>query len=95
MQLLNCQVEVACDGKEALSMMCCEYDLIFLDIGLPDMKGTAVCRQIRSKKGQHLPIIALTACDVFKEECYEAGCNEFVLKPIALPAFRRLLDKWL
>ena len=61
----SCQVDVASNGQEALNLWKQnEYDLIFMDIGLPDMDGYQVTHHIRVQevtKNRHIPIIALTA----------------------------------
>src|SRR5688572_5535555 len=62
---LHCQVDIAMDGKTALELIKHQpYDLVLMDIGLPDMSGDEIARRIRAyelSKGLHLPIIALTA----------------------------------
>src|SRR5205085_167653 len=62
------------------------YDVIFMDVRMPEMDGLAATAMIR-KRGGHLariPIIALTA-NAFAEDvkaCFEAGMNQFVPKPV-------------
>ena len=69
-------------------------DLILMDIKMPRMNGLEATHIIRtySKK---IPIIALTAYafETDKELALEAGCNDFVTKPISEKALRRALDK--
>lgn len=85
---MECQVDVAADGEQALA--CCktnDYDLILMDIGLGDgMDGYDVTRHIRSQHDhmQHTPIIALTAHggDENKQRCIEAGMNAVLTKPL-------------
>jgi signal transduction histidine kinase len=69
------------------------FDLVFLDLQLPDMSGYEVVSKIReneSKKcteeGQHLPIIALTgfASDLERQKCLNAGMDDFIAKPFNL-----------
>ena len=88
MSSLNCHVETASNGEEALA--CCQknsYDLILMDIGLgDDMDGYDVTRHIRNQHDnmQHTPIIALTAHggDENKQRCIEAGMNAVLTKPL-------------
>src|SRR5690349_4544203 len=60
-------LEFASNGAEALeAIKARSYDLVFLDLILPDMNGRDVCRQVRAwEDGKaHLPIVALTAYDL-------------------------------
>jgi two-component system response regulator RegX3 len=75
-------IETARDGKEALEKFAkTTPDLILLDLMLPNVSGTEVCRQIRSKS--QVPIIMLTAKDteVDKVVGLELGADDYVVKP--------------
>ncbi|MCW8399870.1 PAS domain-containing protein [Legionella sp. PATHC038] len=84
----HCQVDVAVDGQSALELWKKNrYDLIFMDIGLPDMDGYQVTHYIRVQevsKKYHTPIIALTAHvgEENKERCIESGINAVISKPL-------------
>lgn len=88
-------VDIATTGKEALHYYENDYDLILLDIGLPDISGIEVCRTIRqNEQTQHIPIIALTAYgDFIKEECVNAGVDDFAVKPLLFDELHRLISK--
>ena len=94
---LNCFVEIAATGTQGLEMAAArQYDLIFMDIGLPDHDGLWVSRQIRQlpyPQGQ-TPIIALTAhIDLkYEEVCTEAGMDKIIVKPLSLEEAQRCLD---
>jgi DNA-binding response OmpR family regulator len=62
------------------------YDLIILDVGLPDTDGRELCRLIR-KQGVKCPIIMLTAQDSDADTIYglDAGANDYVSKPFKFP----------
>ncbi len=79
-------LDVAADGKEALEKWASrEYDIILMDIELPEMNGQEVARAIRrsGRMGNGVPIIAMTASALQKEmeACFNAGMNDFVSKP--------------
>ena len=77
---LNCtNVDTARTGRQALSLYeKHKYALILLDIGLPDINGIEVCKKIR-KQEDHTPVVAITAYDTARQECRQAGFNDFAL----------------
>lgn len=86
--LPNIEIEEAKTGKEAYEMaMKNRYDMIFMDVQMPEMDGndaTRLIREFEKTLNIHTPIIALTA-GALKEEkqkCLDAGMDEFLTKPI-------------
>ena len=76
------EVTVAADGNEALSVFERDSaDLILLDLMLPGMSGTEVCRQVRQRS--NVPVIMLTAKDseIDKVVGLELGADDYVTKP--------------
>lgn len=74
------------DGKQALTALNTDvFDLILLDILMPDMTGIEVLKKIRSS-GQHknTPVIMVTAIDNMEtvNECMEYGADDYILKPL-------------
>jgi len=87
---LQCEVECAVNGKEAVEMFSAQsgkYDLIFMDVQMPEMDGYEATRLIRTldlPNAGKVPIIAMTA-NVFREDiekCLETGMNDHVGKPL-------------
>jgi len=78
------EVDLAANGREAVEKaLAGEYDLILMDIHMPEMNGYEATRQLR-QKGLRLPILALTA-SVMEEDirqCTEAGCDGHLAKSI-------------
>ena len=75
---------ISASGKEAINaFLSYDFDLILLDIKLPDMSGIEVNNIIRScKLGKNIPIIAFTALgNEIQKDCLESGINHVVLKP--------------
>ncbi|MBF0101725.1 MAG: response regulator [Desulfobacterales bacterium] len=103
MKLIGLSVNVAQNGKEALSILNlsdsnCAFDAVLMDIQMPDMDGYEVTRKIRQNPNfKELPIIALTAHAMTgeKEKCIEAGMNDYVSKPIDTNELYRTLIKWI
>ena len=71
-----------------------QFDLIFLDIHMPDLNGIEALKQIRATHSpSQLPVIMITAKDEEEDvvHCFEAGANDFVAKPVNFPIlFARL-----
>lgn len=85
LQSAGYQVDLAVDGKEALSMaQKGEYDLLLLDVRMPEMSGLQVAKALRKdKRTSLLPIIGLTANSVGrdKDDCLESGMDRYLAKP--------------
>jgi DNA-binding response OmpR family regulator len=77
----------ASDGESGLAMADEEaYDAIVLDLMLPGIDGIAVCRELRARSGERVPILMLTAKDLIadKVEGFEAGADDYLVKPFSL-----------
>ncbi len=89
-------VDLATTGREALTKFSQnEYDLLLIDIGLPDIDGTVVTQQIREQEimtsKPHTPMVALTAHQT--DSGYDLKVFDRVLnKPISLSGFNQLAD---
>ena len=78
-------VDVAGDGASALEMVhATEYDLIILDLGLPDMDGMAVLKKLRTRKTSP-PVLILSARDAVDDRVkgLETGADDYLVKPFA------------
>jgi len=98
LEKLGNSVEVAMTGQAALDMFDPdEFDLVLLDIQLPDMTGLDVARAIHQRfSGQTLPpLVALTA-NVLKDkkEYLDAGMDDVLSKPLAVPALTAMIKKF-
>lgn len=98
LEKLGCSVEVAMTGTDALAMFDPrEFDLVLLDIQLPDMTGMDVSRAIHQQhQGETLPpLVALTANVLRdKKEYLEAGMDDVLSKPLAVPALTAMIKKY-
>ena len=98
LEKLDCTVDVANDGLEALEKYNAnQYDLILMDCEMPVMNGYEATRLIREKEqfsGQHTPIIALTASamESDRRRCLDAGMDAHEVKPVSRKALQGLLS---
>ncbi len=91
LQMYGIKSQRAENGKVAVDMLKsiqpADYDVVFMDIQMPVMNGLEATREIRKLENPYaagIPIIAMTA-DAFSEnvaECFEAGMNGHIAKPI-------------
>ena len=87
----------AWNGKEAVEIYEQSHpDLILMDIKMPEMDGLEATRIIR-KVSQEIPIIALTAFafDDDRVKALEAGCNDYLTKPLSAPLLKETIAKYL
>ena len=83
------RVVEAADGREAVEVALSECpDLVVMDLNMPVMDGLAATERIRElrEKCGNMPIVAVTAFDTYgiREAALEAGCDAYLLKPLAL-----------
>ena len=87
------------DGKNALQELSLnQYDLVFMDINMPEINGidtTKIWRE-REEKDQHIPIIALTAHATTedREVCLQSGMDDFISKPISPEQLFHIIKKF-
>jgi len=78
-------VDVASEGQNAIELAdTYDYDLVILDLMLPNIDGTAVLRHIR-RRNSGVPILILTAIDTVSDKVrnFEAGADDYLTKPFA------------
>ena len=84
------------DGNEAIELFNAQTpDLVLMDMKMPGMTGIEATTILR-KANTEVPIVALTAFayDNDKKLALNAGCNDFLTKPISPPKLRRVVSKW-
>jgi PAS domain S-box-containing protein len=88
----------AVDGRQAveLCMKNKKIDLVLMDIQMPEMNGLEATEEIK-KYNKHIPIIAQTANAITEErqKCLNAGCDDFVTKPVNINELYSKIDRWL
>jgi two-component system, sensor histidine kinase and response regulator len=95
------RVTVTANGREAVEALANQsFDLVLMDIQMPEMDGfeaTAVIRERESQDGTHIPIIALTANAMKgdRERCLAVGMDGYLSKPIVSQELDELLETYL
>lgn len=80
-------MDFASDGKQGLAQaLANHYDVVILDLMLPQMDGLQVCEQIREQALQHVPVLMLTARDTLDDKIvgFSHGADDYLTKPFAL-----------
>lgn len=98
LEKMGYQADVALNGREAVQACLQQtYDIILMDVQMPEMDGLEATRQLRKRLGSRQPvIIAMTANAMFEnqEECWQAGMDDYLSKPIRIELIEQMLWKW-
>jgi CheY-like chemotaxis protein len=92
-------LDLAMNGKEAVDAANhVQYDLILMDVQMPDMDGYTATRIIRNSKLKRQPIIIATTAFALKgdrDKCLDAGMDDYISKPIDVETFYEMLERYL
>jgi CheY-like chemotaxis protein len=92
------ECHAACNGQQAIEMALRGYDLILMDLSMPEMNGMEATSHIRERElregKSRTPIIGLTAFSE-REKCIAAGMDAFIQKPLLLDQLRDLVKRYL
>ncbi|GAB3783908.1 ATP-binding protein [Spirosoma horti] len=89
--------QIAENGQQALDyLQTGTYDVVLMDIQMPVMDGYTATRQIRTTLQSNVPIIAMTAHALAseREQCLQAGMNDFIPKPFQIEELQRVMRKY-
>jgi CheY-like chemotaxis protein len=99
LQRWNCRARLVENGRQTLNALQEDrFDVILMDIQMPEINGLEVARRIREREkqsGGHIPIIAMTAHAVKgdRERCLEAGMDDYVSKPIDAAKLSKAIER--
>jgi signal transduction histidine kinase/DNA-binding response OmpR family regulator len=99
---LGLRVDAVANGQEALqALSTLPYDLVLMDVQMPELDGLEATRRIRSPesavRNHRIPVIAMTARAMQgdRETCLAAGMDGYITKPVSAQALAAVLDQWL
>ncbi len=93
---LGQHIDIANDGNEAIERVNSKsYDIIFMDLDMPNKNGFEAAEELR-KKGYQIPIIAMTASvsESNKNQALKVGMNDYIIKPVKNETIQAILEKW-
>jgi CheY-like chemotaxis protein len=93
---LGIHAESAANGQEVLQALeMWHYDIVLMDIQMPEMDGIEATRIIRERWPSGLKIIVITDCDskIYRKLCLDAGANEFLAKPVAVKELAAAIEQ--
>ena len=93
---LGCQVTIAATGQAVRQLIDAgkQYDLILMDIRLPDTNEMTITRHLRHRSIT-TPIVALTSeNEAIKGQCFAAGMNDFIQKPLRPNTLQKIIQRW-
>jgi len=97
-ELLGYKMDIAANGLEVLdSLKRKYYDLIFMDIQMPEMNGYEATEIIIKNKKEEKPVIIAMTANAMRgdrEKCLEAGMDDYITKPIRVDDLIRVLELW-
>jgi CheY-like chemotaxis protein len=100
LERLGCHGEAVENGRAAVDAVLRErFDLVLMDVQMPEMDGLEATAEIRRREGGNgprVPIVALTAHAMggHRDRCLASGMDDYLTKPVKLDELRQALDRW-
>jgi PAS domain S-box-containing protein len=99
---LGVRVDCVANGREALgALRSRRYDLVLMDVEMPEMDGLAATRALRAASegatDKTVPVVAMTAHALpsDRERCLAAGMDDYITKPVSPTDLRNMTEKWI
>jgi len=90
---LGYQMDIATNGIEAIEALeHHSYDIVLMDIQMPEMDGLEATKTIRRRGFQDPRIIVVTSLDNYREICLAAGADDFLTKPLGIEKLRAAIE---
>jgi two-component system sensor histidine kinase/response regulator len=101
LEKLGYRADAVANGLEALAALGSQtYDLVLMDVQMPEMGGLEAASRVRDAKSavrdHDIPIVALTAAAMTgdRERCLAAGMNDYLTKPLRSEELGRMIERW-
>jgi CheY-like chemotaxis protein len=95
---LGCKPEAVYDGREVLgALQSQDYDLVLMDVSMPEMDGitaTQAIRKLRPGNGPRIVAVTAYALKGDREKCLEAGMDDYISKPVQKKELEAILRKY-
>ncbi len=100
LEKIGCKTVLAENGREAVEKFSAapeDFDLVLMDIQMPEMDGFEALKAIREKGYTNVPVVAMTAhaMQEHREECMAAGMDDYISKPIRKPELNKVLSRFI
>ena len=97
LDMFGCSCDFAENGRQAVEKIkACQYDIVLMDLQMPEMDGLEATNIVRQEISKDLPIIALTGAVEFdREMCLSSGMTDYFNKPIDMLNLREMIAKYL
>jgi CheY-like chemotaxis protein len=100
LQKMDLDCDIASNGKEAVEAASRQrYAIILMDIMMPEVDGLDATRAIRQMEeettGHHAAIIAVTSCEIDRQDCIDAGMDDLIRKPVDFAILQNRLAYWI
>jgi CheY-like chemotaxis protein len=96
LRILGYEVDIVENGLEAVqAIKRTAYDLMVIDIHMPEMNGIEAVRSIRKLRCSALKIILITSGEpnIYRDLCLEAGADEFLCKPLTISELKAAIER--
>jgi CheY-like chemotaxis protein len=90
---LGYHADLAKNGVEAIEALEQQsYDIVFMDIEMPEMDGLEATKIIRQRRNQSPKIIITTSLNNYRDACLDAGADDFLTKPLKIETLRAAIE---
>lgn len=98
MENIGFRIDIAANGMEVMEMMKQgAYDIILMDVQMPEMDGIEATEKIRANQAIEQPVIIAMTANAMKEDkekCLQAGMDDYISKPVKVDTLRSIMQKW-